>query len=333
MNYPQCVLYKAPGESLELIPITKPTDNNYSVIKVHASVFGKALLRAMKVGHEKIEMNSILGTLISGEIVSENGIYQKGTRVVVNPHYGNLKRMVIAGHYCHPIVYPGGLSEYIYVKNEYSDSIYKIPDNVSYEQAVYNEILSCVYESIEKVQLSKHMPVLIVGSGLAAMLHIQVLINEGVEQVFCVCKSHREEKIAALGAIPIVYSDNITQMKNIILSKTRYPILTAFEAVGSLDALNICLSLIESRGRIILFGGYDKDTTLAVDLNELHYRQIQLIGTYHYTSNKYAKSLAFMSKNSFNWESMLTHTLSFERIHEAPEILQNPSCVTLTITY
>ena len=93
-------LFQQRGMPLMLSDIAIEADFSSCVlIRVHAAVFGKALVRAITVGHPKIHPPVVLGTLVAGEVVTENNFVPIGTRIVVDPHVPcGLCEKCIRGH-------------------------------------------------------------------------------------------------------------------------------------------------------------------------------------------------------------------------------------------
>ena len=72
--------------------------------------------------------------------------------------------------------YPGGFSQYIRVPkiNIQNGGVYKLPDNMSYEEGTFIEPLACAVRGQRLAGIQKGDTVLIIGSGMAGILHIQL---------------------------------------------------------------------------------------------------------------------------------------------------------------
>ena len=127
----------------------------------------------------------VLGHEIAGEIVEVGtGVesFKKGDRVFVSHH-------VPCGEcrYCrdnnetvcdtlHSTNYsPGGFSEYIRVPSiNVLNGTFILPDEVSCEEGVFIEPLACVVRGQRRAEMKAGKSVLVIGSGLSGILHVQM---------------------------------------------------------------------------------------------------------------------------------------------------------------
>ncbi|MBU1853632.1 MAG: alcohol dehydrogenase catalytic domain-containing protein, partial [Candidatus Omnitrophica bacterium] len=137
----------------------------------------------------------VLGHEIAGAVVEVGkGVkeYKVGDRVSVSHHVPCLEC-----HYClmdhHSVCdtlrktkfYPGGFSEFLVVPeiNVEKGGVYKLPDEVSFEEATFIEPLAC---AIRGQRLAGHKPgqtVLIIGSGISGLLHIQLAKTKSFKKI------------------------------------------------------------------------------------------------------------------------------------------------------
>jgi len=57
----------------------------------------------------------------------------------------------------------------------------------------------------------------------------------------------------------------------------------AVEAVGLPETWEQAMALVSKGGRVLCYGGCAKGTKMSVDTYRLHYDEITLLGTFHYT--------------------------------------------------
>ena len=114
-----------------------------------------------------------------------------GDRVFVSHHVPcNKCRYCKRGYHtaCHTLhttnYYPGGFSQYIRVPKINLDfGIYKLPDDMSYEEGTFIEPLACVCRGQRLANLQKDDTLLIIGSGIAGILHTQLAKFKGVKNI------------------------------------------------------------------------------------------------------------------------------------------------------
>ena len=80
--------------------------------------------------------------------------------------------------------YPGGFSQYIRVPEiNIETGIYKLSKNMSYEEGTFIEPLACVVRGQRLAGISNDETILIIGSGMAGILHIQLSKINGAKKV------------------------------------------------------------------------------------------------------------------------------------------------------
>ncbi len=89
---------------------------------------------------------------------------------------------------CHTLhttnYFPGGFSQYIRIpKINIEFGIYKLPDDMSFEEGTFIEPLACVSRGQRLAGLQENDTVLIIGGGIAGILHTQLAHFKGVENI------------------------------------------------------------------------------------------------------------------------------------------------------
>ncbi|MFQ5904225.1 MAG: alcohol dehydrogenase catalytic domain-containing protein, partial [Candidatus Binatia bacterium] len=127
----------------------------------------------------------VLGHEISGEIVSVGeGVerYRVGERVFVSHHVPcNSCRYCLSGHHsvCDTLrrthFDPGGFAEYIRVpKINVELGTFPLPDELSFEEGSFIEPVACVVRGQRFARLQSGQSVLVIGSGISGLLHLQM---------------------------------------------------------------------------------------------------------------------------------------------------------------
>ncbi|MCX6819127.1 MAG: alcohol dehydrogenase catalytic domain-containing protein, partial [Candidatus Aenigmarchaeota archaeon] len=125
----------------------------------------------------------VLGHEMAGVVAeSEDNPFKVGDRVFVSHH-------VPCGscHYClnghhtacetlHKTNFdPGGFAEFIRVPEiNVKSGVYLLPTNVSFEQATFIEPLACVLRAQKLANIKKGDTILVLGSGISGILHVQL---------------------------------------------------------------------------------------------------------------------------------------------------------------
>ena len=154
----------------------------------------------------------VLGHEIAGQIVEiGEGVkkYKVGDRVAASHHVPcNTCHYCLSGHHtvCDTLrstnFYPGGFAEFVLLPPINVDrGIYLLPDEMSYEAATFIEPLACVLRAQRIAGISPGQTVLVLGSGIAGLLHIELARALGAGKIIATDVSDYRIKAAKdLGA-------------------------------------------------------------------------------------------------------------------------------------
>ena len=173
----------------------RPTlEKGESLAKIHASgICGSDLME----WYRKDKVPLVLGHEIAGEIVDvADGVtnVQVGDRVVASHHVPCLEcRSCLRGNetVCKTLrstnFDPGGFSQYVRLpKINTQLGIYKIPDDISYEEATFTEPLACVLRGQRRADVKKGDIVIVIGSGISGVLYIALAKATGADVIIAV---------------------------------------------------------------------------------------------------------------------------------------------------
>ncbi|MFC2170045.1 alcohol dehydrogenase catalytic domain-containing protein, partial [Acidobacteriota bacterium] len=139
----------------------------------------------------------VLGHEVAGQVVKtgENvETFQVGDRVVASHHVPcNTCYCCLSGHHtaCETLrrtnFDPGGFSEYIRLPAIHVDrGVFRIPDNLSYEEATFHEPLGCVIRALRIARLKPGQNLLVMGSGIIGTLLINLARALGAGRILAV---------------------------------------------------------------------------------------------------------------------------------------------------
>jgi len=264
----------------------------------------------------------ILGHEIAGEVVEVGeGVdrYRKGDRVVAAHHVPcNTCRYCLAGNHtvCDTLrstnFDPGGFAEFVRLPAINVDrGVYPIPETVSYEEATFTEPLACVFRAQRIAGLQPGQTVLVIGSGISGLLHIQLACATGAGQVIATDVSeNRLEAAKAFGATAVVHAGKdlpaeIRQANNGWLADK------VFVCTGAESANLQALDSVERGGTVMFFAPTDPGVTLPISVNELFFRNdITLATSYAGSPADHVLAMELIRAKRMNVREMITHRLS-----------------------
>ncbi|MDR0318953.1 MAG: alcohol dehydrogenase catalytic domain-containing protein [Nitrososphaerota archaeon] len=205
----------------------------------------------------------------------------------------------------------GGFAQYIKVPKE---ALIEVPKNVPPEIACMAELLSSAINALEQINVQKNQKMLIFGGGPAGLMLCLAGKFFGVES-FIVEKS--PEKIKLIEQFcknaNINVSNAVLDNFDVVINATSDP-NTFAEGVLKLNA----------GGKFCLFSGFTKNVNIPSDLlNEIHYRQLTIIGAYGSTKRQMKIALKILENNTKTISLLIYKIISLEDIPLVlPEILQ-----------
>jgi len=200
-----------------------------------------------------------------------------------------------------------------------------IPDGVSDEEATFVEPLADAIHSIidqGKVQIGD--TVLILGAGQLALQHLMVAKAVGATVVVSEPIEARRELARKFGADHVLDGSSTEEVVAGINALTNGKGAdTAIVSIGSPEASVTALAATRARGRIVLFGGYDRGVQTTLDLNIIHYKEIEMTGSYwvgvppYGNPELYAVAMKLIQNGTVPVKQLITHRMELENIHEA----------------
>ncbi len=280
----------------------------------------------------------VLGHEIAGEVVEVGegvGRYKKGDRIVASHHVPcNTCRYCLSGHHtvCDTLrstnFEPGGFAEYVRLPAiNVAHGVYPIPDEVSFEEATFTEPLACVLRGQRIAGLRPGETVLVIGSGIAGLLHIQLARSLGAGRVVATDISGARLKTArAFGADAAIHAgkDIPSELRSVNDGWLADKVLVC---TGAKSANIQALESVERGGTVLFFAPTDPGVTLPVSVNELFFRNdITLTTSYAGSPADHMTAMELIRAGRINVRKMITHRLSlsetskgFQLVAEAQE--------------
>jgi len=164
--------------------------------------------------YRKDKVPLVLGHEVAGTVASVGeGVttYRPGDRIAAAHHVPcNTCRYCLQGHHtaCDTLrrtsFDPGGFAEYLRLPAINVDrGVFLLPDSLSFEDATFAEPLACVLRGQRRAAVSPGATVLVMGSGIAGLLHVHVARALGAGRVIASdVVDYRLEMARRFGAEP-----------------------------------------------------------------------------------------------------------------------------------
>jgi L-iditol 2-dehydrogenase len=250
--------------------------------------------------------------------------YKVGDRVFVSHHVPcNKCRYCLKGHHtaCETLhttnYFPGGFAQYIRVpKINVEQGVYKLPNSMSFEVGTFIEPLACVIRGQRLAALQKEESLLIIGGGLAGILHTQLAKAKGIQNIIVAdVNPYRLKLDRKFGAHHTIDSkDNLPQkLKEVNSGRLADQVIVC---TGATSAALSSLECVDKGGTILFFAVPDPTTRIPVPITDFWRNEIALRTSYGAAPTDLEESLATLAKKTINVEEMITHKLGIQQTAE-----------------
>lgn len=306
---------------------------DWVMAKVKVSGICGTDLRHWKVEEPELECK-IMGHELSGEVVEVGPAVtnvKPGDRVVIETLLGDdtCEWCNIQHYNLCPNLYPVRMKTLSQSFAQYvagpSKKFYKLPDNVSFEEAALLDTFSVCMHAIQLSGIKLNDKVVVIGAGciglgqlqLAKICGADVLIIDKVDSALQVAKE--------LGADQAVNTEKEDAYQKVMEFTGKRGADLIFECAGGSampGTLPQAVSFSRIGGKVVIVGGFEKDQkTIEMDWSRIQMSEIKLVPSASYSFwDIYPEmqiSLDLLAKGKLNAKKMITHSFQLEKINEA----------------
>ena len=283
----------------------------------------------------------VLGHEIGGRIVEVGeGVTRchDGDRVTVAHHVPcNTCRSCLKGNHtvCDTLrrtnFDPGGFAEYVRIPEINVDrGVFLLQDEVSYEMATFVEPLACILRGQRKARLEPGLSMLVIGSGIAGLLHVALARATGVGRIIATdVVPYRLEAARLVGADHVFSAVEYTPKK---LREVNQGYLADIVIVctGAFSAYSQAIESVEPGGTLLAFAPTAPDSTIPLSINDFFWRRETTITTsYAGSPSDHETVLELLRTGILPLEQLITHRLplsetglGFKLVNEARDSIK-----------
>jgi len=273
----------------------------------------------------------VLGHEMSGEIVGigkKVKAFRKHDRVFVSHHVP-----CFDCHYCREEnfsacdnlhggnFFPGGFSEYIRIPEEnVRHGTFLLPSKMSYEEATMIEPMACAVAGQKTIKLKKDHTVIILGSGISGLTHIQLAKNIGAKIISTDVSEYRLEQSKKFGSnysfqAADLNADQIRRINNGRLAD-RVIVCTVNDS-----AIQNSFKYVDKKGAILFFAVPQKD--INIPSVALWRNEISIYFSYGAAPGEIKETMKLADENKIDLKSMITHILPLSKIAEGFKLVSD----------
>ena len=263
----------------------------------------------------------ILGHEIGGQVAAVGeGVtkYKVGDRITAAHHVPcNTCHYCLSGNHtvCETLRQtnfdPGGFAEYLRLPAINVDrGVFLLPDEMSYEEATFIEPLACILRGQRRAQMQPGKSVLVIGSGIAGLLHITLAHAMGAGRIIATdTNDYRLEAARRFGAGATLRAEEDVPTRVREINQGRLADLVIV-CTGATSAIQQALKSVERGGTILFFAPTGPGATFPLSINELFWRNdITLTTSYAGAPADYQTALELIKGGTLPVAEMITHRL------------------------
>ena len=262
----------------------------------------------------------VLGHEITGEIVEVGeGVkdFAVGDRVFSSHHVPcGTCRYCLAGHQsvCDLLrtthFDPGGFAEYIRVpKINVEFGTLRIPDTMTFDEGSFIEPLACVVRAQRFAKSAAGQAVLVLGSGISGLLHIQLARARGAERIIATdISEYRLNAAKQFGADATIHGAQDVPARLRELNEGRLADLVIV-CTGAMPAIHQAVKSIDRGGTLLFFAPTVAGVDVPIPLFDFWRDEINVVTSYAGSGDDLQESLELIRDHKVRVADMVTHRL------------------------
>lgn len=207
---------------------------------------------------------------------------------------------------------PGGFAEFIRLPVINVDrGVFLLPDEVSYEDATFIEPLACVLRGQRRAQMQPGKSVLVIGSGIAGLLHIMLAHTLGASRVIATdINDYRLKAAQKFGAGVTLHAgeDMLGRLRQVNHGRLADLVIVS---TGATSAVAQALKSVDRGGTILFFAPTGPGVTVPLSINDVFWRNdITLTTSYAASPADCQTALELIRAGVIPVSKLITHRLS-----------------------
>jgi L-iditol 2-dehydrogenase len=311
------------------VPVPGPSDGEV-VIKVNTALTCGTDLKAYDRGHSFIPMPGPFGHEYSGTVAKTgNGVqsFKEGDHVM-----GTHSAPCMACRYCKKGIYNlcetimdqkvlGAFAEYILLPPHIvNQNLYHKPDTISFEEAAMLEPYSCVIHPYSRLNLDNTETALVIGAGPIGLMHLAYLHMKGIRVIVSDFFDDRLSLASTMGAYKTDVPVNTLDTANDATDGLGVDL--AIECSGQVNVWETSARYVRKGGTLVLFGGCPSGTSVSYDTHRLHYDELTLMGSFHYTPADVRTAYHDLTERKIDLSRLITGEFPLRDLEKALMLLR-----------
>src|SRR5581483_1786575 len=232
--------------------------------------------------------------------------------------------------------FPGAYADLAAVPPIATKNLIKLPPQLPSDLATTADPFACALNGIEVLDVRLGDTVMILGTGPIGCWQAVMARDRGAGRIF-LTDVNGDRLQVALGVVGHLIDDAWVAGEDNgvaeVLSRTdgrgadRVSV-----AAPSKAAQQAALEMAAKRARVVYFAGLPKhDPVSPLDMNQLHYKELAVLGAYGATHRQYRITMGYLDRRQEDLGRVVTHRFSLEHIDQAFETIRSGAGLKMVI--
>ena len=232
--------------------------------------------------------------------------------------------------------FPGAYADRAAVPPIATKNLILLPPDLPSDLATVADPFACALNGVEMLDVQLGDTVMILGAGPIGCWQAVMCRDRGAAQIYLSDVSGDRLKIA-LDAVGHLVDDAWVSGEDNGVSELRER--TGAEGASRVSvaapakpAQQAALEMASKRARVVYFAGLPKhDPVSPLDMNELHYKELAILGAYGATHRQYRITMGYLDRRQDDLAPVVTHRFPLEQIGQAFETIRSGAGLKMVI--
>lgn len=219
---------------------------------------------------------------------------------------------------------PGGFAEYLRLPKVNVDSgTFLLPDELSFVQGSFVEPLGCVVRAQNHARAPMQENVLVIGAGIAGLLHLQLAGSRGIETL--VATDINAERLRLARSLGAHHTFHATDEVPARLRETCGGRLADLVIVctGAAPAVRQAFQSVERGGRLLFFASPPEGHPVPMPLYEMWRDEVSLVTSYGASPQDLRDAVDLLASGRIGVDALVTHRLTLAETGKGFQLVAN----------
>ncbi|GGG02930.1 zinc-dependent alcohol dehydrogenase family protein [Paenibacillus abyssi] len=212
-------------------------------------------------------------------------------------------------------------------------NVYKLPEDMTWEEAAYIEPLACVIRGQERANITMGSTVAVIGAGPMGLVHAQLAKMNGASSVIISeMNQARIAKARELGVDHVIDAskqDPVEAVRELTEGRGADFVI---EAVGAVPTYQQAFQMVRRGGTLVTYGAAPATAVLEIKPFEIYSKELTIVGSYAGTYDTWLKAINLISSKRFKPGDIISKTVSLHQVVDGiQEAIHNKDTIKILV--